>query len=135
MNIFTRFALLFFAIIVFCHPLLAETATGASVNYSAHTSSGLVHEIFKKSNSQLNLNSKCIALSIYEHQDEDQQLSTERDVAKKKRKYKRIFSSSATLRQPVKEIVVSLPLNGTEFYTTPHFISHLHRFLFRLTPF
>lgn len=135
MNNFTRIALLFFALISFCHPLLAETATDASLNNTNPASAAFLREIFKKSNSQLSLTTNSIAVHSVDQDDECQELSMERDEARKKRKYKRALTSSATFRQPVKEIIVSLPIDGTESYTTPHFVSHLHRFLFRLTPF
>ena len=55
---------------------------------------------------------------------------------KYKTKCKRAVPSSAGLKQPVKVIDPSwLYLRSKETYSKPHFLSHLHRFLFRLTPF
>ena len=55
---------------------------------------------------------------------------------KYRKKYKRISSASAGVRPPVRQIEANyLDLNGITTYVKPFFLSHLHSFLFRLTPF
>ena len=53
-----------------------------------------------------------------------------------KKKYKRVVPGSSMLRQPVRDVDI-LPVNIyiKETYSKPFFVSPLHRFLFRLTPF
>jgi len=57
-------------------------------------------------------------------------------VCKIKKKYKRVHPASTTLRPPVRDIdIIPQNIYIKETYSKPHFISPLHRFLFRLTPF
>jgi hypothetical protein len=57
-------------------------------------------------------------------------------ICKQKKKYKRILPGSSTLRQPVRDIdIIPQNIYIKETYSKPFFISPLHRFLFRLTPF
>ena len=60
----------------------------------------------------------------------------EQGAAKYKKRFKRFYSFSTKLERPVKDIDL-LPVNifTKETYSKPHFLSHLHQFLFRLTPF
>lgn len=60
----------------------------------------------------------------------------QKNIAKYKKKYKRINSSPTRLERPVRD-VENAPVNifTKDLYSKPHFLSHLHRFLFRLTPF
>ncbi|RYZ47794.1 MAG: hypothetical protein EOO14_23045 [Chitinophagaceae bacterium] len=53
-----------------------------------------------------------------------------------KKKYKRVVPGSSMLRQPVREVdIIPLNIYIKETYSKPFFVSPLHRFLFRLTPF
>lgn len=52
-----------------------------------------------------------------------------------KKKYKRIQPSTCKIKAPVRVATVFLPPFEKGFYTRPHFLLHLHHFLFRLTPF
>lgn len=57
-------------------------------------------------------------------------------ICKQKKKYKRILPGSSTLRQPVRNIdIIPQNIYIKETYSKPFFVSPLHRFLFRLTPF
>lgn len=57
-------------------------------------------------------------------------------LARYKKYYKRTITSTPRLEPPVKEIdTVTAYIYAKETYSKPHFLSHLHRFLFRLTPF
>jgi hypothetical protein len=53
-----------------------------------------------------------------------------------RKKYKRLSSASAGIRLPVKHIeTIAFDINAKDFYIKPFFLSRLHSFLFRLTPF
>ena len=55
---------------------------------------------------------------------------------KLKKKHKRMLPASSTLRQPAREMdIIPQNIYLKETYSKPHFLSQLHRFLFRLTPF
>lgn len=57
-------------------------------------------------------------------------------ICKQKKKYKRILTGSSTLRPPVRDVdIIPQNIYIKETYSKPFFISPLHRFLFRLTPF
>lgn len=57
-------------------------------------------------------------------------------LARYKKNYKRTITSTPRVEPPVKEIdSVTAYIYAKETYSKPHFLSHLHRFLFRLTPF
>ncbi len=52
------------------------------------------------------------------------------------KKYRRWSSVSLGIRQPVRNIEACIfDSNGDSTYIKPFFLSHLHSFLFRLTPF
>jgi hypothetical protein len=57
-------------------------------------------------------------------------------LARYKKNYKRTITSTPRIEPPVKEIdSVTAYIYAKETYSKPHFLSHLHHFLFRLTPF
>jgi len=57
-------------------------------------------------------------------------------LVKYKKKYKITTPVFAGLKQPVKDVdPLFLYICSKETYSKPHFLSHLHHFLFRLTPF
>lgn len=57
-------------------------------------------------------------------------------ICKQKKKYKRILPGSSTLRPPVRDVdIIPQNIYIKETYSKPFFVSPLHRFLFRLTPF
>lgn len=62
--------------------------------------------------------------------------SFRKTVLKYKKKIKRAYTFSTRLKHPVKEIdIVAINIFTKESYSKPFFLSHLHHFLFRLTPF
>jgi hypothetical protein len=57
-------------------------------------------------------------------------------LEKLKKKYRRAIHTFSGIKQPVRQVELQLPsIYSKEIYTEPYFLSHLHRFLFRLTPF
>lgn len=54
---------------------------------------------------------------------------------KYKKKHKRVQQFSNKIKTPVKIVTVFTPASEEETYTKPYFLSHLHHYLFRLTPF
>jgi hypothetical protein len=57
-------------------------------------------------------------------------------LIKYRKKYKRTSNVCSGIRPPAKDLSpLIFNLFTKESYTTPHFLSHLHHFLFRLTPF
>jgi hypothetical protein len=57
-------------------------------------------------------------------------------VIKYRKKYKRTRNVLSAIKPPVKELPRLLfNIFPEDSYATPHFLSHLHHFLFRLTPF
>ncbi len=53
-----------------------------------------------------------------------------------RKKSKKLPSYSTRIKAPTREIdPITLCINSKETYSKPHFLSHLHHFLFRLTPF
>jgi hypothetical protein len=57
-------------------------------------------------------------------------------LIKYRKKYKRLSSATAVIRLPVKNIeTIAFNINGKTSYVRPFFLSLLHSFLFRLTPF
>lgn len=59
-----------------------------------------------------------------------------KSAVKYSKKFKRISSTSPGIRQPVRELeAIEFNTNGRYNYVQPIFLSHLHSFLFRFTPF
>lgn len=57
-------------------------------------------------------------------------------IVRCKKKFKRTFTYSTRLKQPVKDIAIAwTDIFTDETYNKPYFLSHQHHFLFRLTPF
>ena len=55
---------------------------------------------------------------------------------KYRKKFKRISSGSSAFKTPVRFVnPISFGTHYKPTYTDPHFLSHLHLFLFRLSPF
>ena len=52
-----------------------------------------------------------------------------------RKKYKRVQQFSNKIKIPVKVVTTIVPAGEKITYTKPYFLSHLHYFLFRLTPF
>jgi hypothetical protein len=59
-----------------------------------------------------------------------------KSLTKYRKKYKRVSPISPGLRQPVRNIeCLAFDITGKTTYLKPFFLSLLHSFLFRLTPF
>ena len=64
----------------------------------------------------------------------DKELKTR--LFKGKKKYKRILNNFSEVKSPVRDNPpVSFNIFWKDLYSKPHFLSHIHHFLFRLTPF
>ncbi|WP_207494483.1 hypothetical protein [Aridibaculum aurantiacum] len=68
--------------------------------------------------------------------EEEEGFKVSKKVSKFKKKIKRASSAFSGFRQPVRDVEsIYVLTRSTINYTKPHFLSHLHHFLFRLTPF
>ena len=135
MGIRKKISLLILSMVLLTLPALA----GVNSSVSAHTSPQRVSS--QKAHtaptpSQLLLLFSNIHLSLPDYLSFETEETLLPKICKQKKKYKRIIPGSSTLRPPVRDVdIIPQNIYIKETYSKPFFISPLHRFLFRLTPF
>lgn len=135
MGIRKKISLLILSMVLLTLPALA----GVNSSVSAHTSPQRVFSQKAHTSptaSQVLLLFSNIHLSLPDYLSFETEETLLPKICKQKKKYKRIIPGSSTLRPPVRDVdIIPQNIYIKETYSKPFFISPLHRFLFRLTPF
>ena len=136
MKKFTKFCLLFLSLTVLSlvSSATSDIAVSASTNFSSAITGGSPFSFFTTTINEFTLLRN--PLSIEDTYGSNTNVHGRVKLLHYKKKYKRIVSSYPDLKTPVKYLdIVPRSKNAKPTYSKPHFLSQLHHFLFRLTPF
>ena len=135
MNIWKKFYLVILSLVIFSQFLLAgERHTGALSLRSGFSDSKQAAFLLPEALTGQRLATTAGEVAFQRNNGEEAELC--KTFVKYRKKFKRVYTSSVRLKPPVKDLdPLTVNIFTKESYSKPFFLSHLHHFLFRLTPF